>query len=500
MRLDAAALRQWHLDLLNRLNALPAHAAVVELDHRPVERRRGLTEFLRGEAWLHGIKSHGPFGSVATDAIAPFCKSPDDHVDIEIDLRSRRETGAQDAPARPCWRVLFNGQAGEAALIDLLIAGQAPHVEIVDGQRVVAEGRLGTEYGGVLLSALSDVLSRLLTLIVAAMTGGSAKLPALPDSRTELEAAASLGPAGLAKALLREVAGTVLSRVYQASHNTPHWRVGWRRLDGPDLFDLKRHPDGGWTTLPDDGERFYADPFPILHDGKVTLFVEDYVHKAGKGIISAVAFGPDGPIGTPTPVLEQDVHLSYPFVFERDGQIWMVPESCQAGRVDLYRATAFPGGWIRETTLLDDIVASDATLIEHKGRWWMFATVRDGGGAYSDALHIWSAPDFRGPFTPHPHNPVLIDIASARPAGRMIQRDGKLLRPVQDCRRGYGKALGLARVTRLDLEGYEQSIDAIVGPGPLWTGRRLHTLNRAGGLEFIDGSAMARRRFLRSPF
>ena len=153
-------------------------------------------------------------------------------------------------------------------------------------------------------------------------------------------------------------------------------------------------------------------------------------------------------MGAPQPVLERPVHLSYPNVFERDGEMWMIPESGAAGTIDLYRARAFPGSWTLETTLVGGLFASDATLVERDGRWWMFATVRDGGGAYSDALWLWSAPDFRGPWKPHARNPVLIDIASARPAGAMFVRDGALYRPVQDCRAGYGAAMALARVDR----------------------------------------------------
>lgn len=499
LRLDSAALRHWHLDLLNRLNASPAGEAFAELDEGAIPGRPGFPILLQGERWLHGLAGEGAFARVPVDAIAAYRKPFGGIPDVVIDLGSRGGRASGSPAAAAGWTILFNGQPGEDALIDLLVAGQVPHARIVSAGEVVAEGRLGTEHGGVLLLTVSDVLSRLVTLIVAATTGASRTVPALPGDTPEPRAAVA-GTGTLTKSLIREVIGAAASRAYRACYNAPHWRVGWRRLGGPDLFDLKAHPESGWISLPDDGERFYADPFPILRQGKLTLFVEDFVHKAGKGIISAVEFGPDGPLGTPVPVLEQPGHLSYPFVFERDGEVWMVPENWQSGRVDLYRATAFPGGWVRETTLLDDIVASDATLIEHQGQWWLFATVRDGGGAFSDALHLWVAPDFRGPFTPHPRNPVLIDIASARPAGRMIARDGALLRPVQDCRRGYGKALGLARVTRLDMDGYEQSVDAIIGAGPLWPGRRLHTLNSADGFEFIDGSAMARRRFLRSPF
>ena len=75
----------------------------------------------------------------------------------------------------------------------------------------------------------------------------------------------------------------------------------------------------------------------------------------------------------------------------------------------------------------------------------------------------------------------------------MVERNGQLLRPVQDCRRSYGAALGIARVTHLDLTGMEQVVETILTPGALWNGRKLHTLNEAGGLEFIDGSAIAPR-------
>jgi hypothetical protein len=337
------------------------------------------------------------------------------------------------------------------------------------------------------------VLARTSTLVVAALDGAAALAPVempidpraafvAPKRRTSVPAAA-----------FKQIARKAARRIYTLCCHTPHWRVGWRKTSGADLFDLRAHPTSGWIDLPDDGRRFYADPFPILRDGKVTLFVEDYPHATGKGVISAVEFGANGPLGAPRPVLETSGHLSYPFVFEGDGETWMIPETCSAGVIELYRAVRFPDVWVKESTLVSDVVASDATLVQRDGKWWLFATVRDGGGAFSDALHLWSAPHFRGPWTAHPGNPVLIDIASARPAGRMIERDGALYRPVQDCRRGYGAALAIARVTRLDDGGFDQTVETLLTPGLMWRGNRLHTLNATGGFEFIDGAGFAPR-------
>jgi hypothetical protein len=446
-----------------------------------------IDRLLNLECLMQGVARGGTAPATALDVVA-FAPDPADATDLLLDLCG----DSVDATARG-WRLTFDGAAGETALLPLLLAGRSPHAEISEDGRAIAAGRLGSENRGSLLATMLDAQARLTTLILAAFAGAAPDVPALPSPEGAFERK-PLTTRGVAIRAAKQAARSALRRVYRLRYDTPHWKVGWRRLDGPDLMTLRAHPAEGWRILPDDGSRFYADPFPIEHDGRVTMFVEDFPHRTGKGVISAVAFDADGPVGRPEPVLELPYHLSYPFVFARDGEVWMVPESCAAGTIDLFRATDFPGGWVKHATLVGDIVASDATLLEHEGRWWMFATVRDGGGAFSDALHLWSAPDFRGPWTAHRKNPVLIDIASARPAGRIVARNGVLMRPVQDCREGYGAALGFARIDRLDDEGFTQTLETILTAGPLWPGRRLHTLNTAGGFEFIDGSARAAPR------
>ena len=488
--LDPLQLRRWHLGLAAALSALPGTVVAIETRAGAQPPPAGIEALFQLEAALHGLSRQGPAAPVQAGELAGFAARDGAPPELVIDL-----CGAAPPDAAGIWQLSFDGVAGEAALLALLLAGATPLVALRAADGIVAAGRPGTEYGGVLLASYEDVTARIVTLIVAAVAGrGRPRLPALPGEPVSQPVPALPQAAAMAKIAAKKLAGTLARRIYHLCCHAPHWRTGWRRLDGPDLYDLRRHPEGGWRDLADDGTRFFADPFPILHEGRLTLFLEDYEHRLGKGIISAVAFGDDGPIGAPVPVLERPGHLSYPFVFARDGAVWMIPESGSAGTIDLFRATAFPGGWVHEATLVEGVVASDATLVEHGGLWWIFATVRDGGGAFSDALHLWSAPDFRGPFAPHPGNPVLIDIASARPAGRMVTRGGALLRPVQDCRRGYGAALAIARVTRLDASGFEQEVETLLGPGPLWPGRRLHTLNSAGGFEFIDGSGFARRR------
>jgi hypothetical protein len=93
---------------------------------------------------------------------------------------------------------------------------------------------------------------------------------------------------------------------------------------------------------------------------------------------------------------------------------------------------------------------------------------------------------------------VLIDAACARPAGDVFATGGKLYRPVQDCSRGYGAALGIAQITRLDGGGFEQEVVGRLSFGAASCVLGPHTLNRAacagGVLETID--LFAPKRFL----
>jgi hypothetical protein len=483
VRLDGRQLRLWHVDLIERLSLRPDTTVCVDATFEQPVAPSKVDGLFRIETLIHGLPRRGLSNRVPVSALARFERDEQAPADVTLDL-----CGGDPRADGRALRVTYDSVAGEGALLAAIFDRRTPVMEVVAAEGVMAAGRLGSDHVGIARATFEDMLARAASLIFAALDGdASPALPNLPPDRAPARHPAQLSSLDVPKIAIRQALRKVALGIYRSVYHAPHWRIGWRKSGGRDVFHLRGHPETGWKALADDGRRFYADPFPISHKGKLTLFFEDYEYRKGKGVISAIEIGPDGPTGVPSAVLEQPGHLSYPFVFEREGSVWMIPESCSAGTIDLYRSTKFPVGWVHESTLISGVVASDATLIEREGTWWLFATVREGGGSFSDALYLWSAPDFRGPWTAHRRNPVLIDIASARPAGRLVERNGALYRPVQDCRNGYGAALGIARVDRLDHEQYRQSVETIILPGPELGGRRLHTLNSAGGFEFIDG-------------
>ena len=291
----------------------------------------------------------------------------------------------------------------------------------------------------------------------------------------------------------RNLSHSVVRRLYHLCCFAPHWRIGWRMGDSEGVAERAHLGGLPWRVLADPGNRFYADPMPIQVNGRYFIFFEDFPHQTQKGIISFVEVDNNGPVGPVRPVLEENWHLSYPFLVVHNGHIFMIPESSGNREVVLYRADPFPSKWVRHATLLSGISFSDATLLEHDGLFWMFGTSHDGLGSPSDTLSIFWSKRLEGPWQPHALNPILVDGVGARPAGPCIRMGDRLLRVTQDCSTGYGRAIALFEILQLDPLNYRQRLLKLVSPELAWPGRRLHTLARSGALECIDGSASSPR-------
>jgi hypothetical protein len=171
----------------------------------------------------------------------------------------------------------------------------------------------------------------------------------------------------------------------------------------------------------------------------------------------------------------------------------MIPETGAARRIELYRAERFPDQWTLDRILIDDVEAYDATLIEHDGRFWIFAALAGDGASTWDALGLFYAENLRGPWHAHPRNPVLVDVRSARPGGSIVSRSGQLLRIAQDCAESYGGGMTICRIDKLDPENYQQSVLTRLHLPPRLSGTGTHTLNRCAGVEVIDFKRPLRR-------
>jgi len=233
-------------------------------------------------------------------------------------------------------------------------------------------------------------------------------------------------------------------------------------------------------------DRFWADPCVVTADGRSFVFFEELVFSQNKGRICVIELVPGGVAGASRTVLDTPHHLSYPFVFRYDDEWYMYVESSERGLQEVYRASSFPDVWVldREFELGQPVV--DPTVVFLKERWWLFAGTQPSEDSTFDDLSLFYGDSPLGPWTPHVANPVVSDARRARPAGRLFESGGAMIRPGQNGTPNYGAGIVFNRIVRLDTEGYaEEPVSRIA---PTWhpSLRGIHTVSAAGPLTVVD--------------
>lgn len=286
----------------------------------------------------------------------------------------------------------------------------------------------------------------------------------------------------------RELAGPLVKHVsryvrrkVRATVWKEQWQLRYGLRDGPSASMWRLKP------LVPPADRFWADPCVVPAADGYWVFFEEYMYDTSRGRISVLHVSEDGVVGRPEVALDLPYHLSYPFVFEHQGVHYMIPESATNASVDLYRCEQLPGPWIHERTLMQGTLA-DATLLEHGGRWWMFATDQPHPSvSLSEELHLFHADSpLATEWTPHAANPVVSDVTRARSAGRVLALDGRLIRPAQDCSVSYGHSIHFREITHLDPECYQERDAGSLRPDWDPRVRGIHTYAQSGRLTVVD--------------
>ncbi len=242
-------------------------------------------------------------------------------------------------------------------------------------------------------------------------------------------------------------------------------------------------------------DRFWADPFVIEHEGRQYVFFEEMLYERGIGHLAYIRLESDGAYSGPVRILEKPYHLSYPFVFNHQGQYYMIPETAANRTVELYRCESFPERWVFEKNLMENVEAYDATLLEKEGNWWMFVSMRTHENCSpNEALYLFrSDSPLSTDWQPHPQNPVVTRASHARPAGRIFESEGELYRPSQNCAGTYGRGLNINLINQLDEKVYREETISLCLPDGDYDMNGVHTVGFGGKVMVADAVHVHRR-------
>jgi len=384
-----------------------------------------------------------------------------------VDLSERAQ------PRGDAIAVFYDGSPDSLALVARLLERQTPHLSVArpSDNTILAQSLPAVDDKSRLTRGLNLCFGRAIALIERSLRLDRAEPPI---DRSTLRSA----PRIRLVSLTAHVAGFFAAKLAAVLRNrlgpADHWYV------------VLRNGDSSLVPILEDGRSSYADPFLFSAQGRTFVFVEELDQHSGKGVISAAEVVGDGLAQRPVPVLERPYHLSYPVVLKDGDDIFLLPETSANAKLELYRAVEFPWRWAFDSVLIDDMALADATPVYYQNRWWLFAAAAEHGTTDQDELFVFYSDRLRGPWRPHARNPVKSDCRSARPAGRLVVRDGRLYRPAQDCERRYGTGIVWHEIVELDPNRYTEREVArfeATGAGAL---KGVHTVDQSGSIQVLD--------------
>ena len=208
---------------------------------------------------------------------------------------------------------------------------------------------------------------------------------------------------------------------------------------------------------------FNADPFVIEKDNKNFCFVECFNYSEKKAKINVYELSEKGYVFLGT-ALEESFHLSFPYIFKFNNEIYMVPESSKNRDIRLYKCQNFPLDWRLQEVLIDNIDAADSMIFQKDNKWWLMTNedpLRLNNHNYQMNLY-YSENLLDGEWISHKNNPIIMDSNKARNAGLVF--DGSDVFRVSQAfgfYKKYGENFSLNKIEMLDTNNYLETMFSV---------------------------------------
>ncbi|MCF2147316.1 hypothetical protein IQ276_012995 [Desmonostoc muscorum LEGE 12446] len=234
------------------------------------------------------------------------------------------------------------------------------------------------------------------------------------------------------------------------------WSIGIYTGESPFDFvcpDTIINPVLTAKDITDVPAHFVADPFMVSEGGMWYMFFEVLNGLQNKGVIGLATSNDAYKWNYQQIVLDEPFHLSYPYVFKYQNDYYLIPETSEASSIRLYKAVNFPTKWSYVKTLLAQSDFVDPSIFQHNNLWWLLTATSEA----RNTLRLYYSQDLMDGWIEHPKSPVIQGNKNiARPAGRVIVFDGKIVRYTQDCERIYGHQVRAFEITELTEINYQE--------------------------------------------
>lgn len=229
-------------------------------------------------------------------------------------------------------------------------------------------------------------------------------------------------------------------------------------MNGNNIEDVYKMPIVYSATTPSlnlsNKSTTIADAFLFSNGEKMWMFYELQEHLHSKGLLMSVCTEDGHHWSKPELVLEESCHLSFPFVFEDDGHIYMIPETSTINEIRLYEGTKDCKDFKYIKTIMAGSRYVDTCIYKKENLYYLFTSIQHDDNSYT--LELYTSDSILGEWQVHPSSPISVGKCCERNAGTIIEHDGMLLRPAQEARVYYAQNTHIFRIVKLTPLCYQE--------------------------------------------
>jgi len=210
---------------------------------------------------------------------------------------------------------------------------------------------------------------------------------------------------------------------------------------------------------------FWADPFYFKYKKKDYCFFEKYDFTLKKGEICCAEIKKNNLINFRT-VLKKKYHLSFPNIFQYKNNIYLMPETYQNKRLEIYICNKFPNKWSLFSTAFENEITCDPLLLLKNKKLWLFINKSKKNLLdLNKKLYIYQINNLKlNKIIPHINNPVKSSFNGGRNAAQQMFRNSKMIRISQNCKNLYGESINISKIDKLSLSSYKETKIKEIGP------------------------------------
>jgi|GEM_PF-1944164 len=233
---------------------------------------------------------------------------------------------------------------------------------------------------------------------------------------------------------------------------------------------------------------YNADPFGFHIDNKKYVIFEEYSQIFKRGRI-AVAEISNNKLINKKIVLDDKKHLSYPFIFIENNDIFVICESYKSKKLNLYKIDKTNLSLQKVREVFPNQEAIDPTIIKFNEKYWLFYSMQEKA---DEVLYLAYANSLSENFIQHPQNPIKSCKASSRSAGTPFVLNNEIYRPAQNCQKFYGENIVINKVNILNEKEFSEDFCYEISVSKNFNKSQhnfigIHTISSFGNETLIDG-------------